>query len=472
MQILDSFASDEIVFRRDFKVEKKNATMLFHPDLTDDKILRSVLIACRKCRKCSSTDELLTEVLAVSEAETASDGDDAATKILDGDAVIFVEGVSGYVVVTARKWDKRAVSEPPTETVVRGPREGFIEDIKTNITLVEKRLRTRKLSIKRLKVGREGNSSVAVLYLDGIARKEVVDMTVERIKRLDIDVVTDSSYIVPCLEERPQSIFPQVGTAEKPDIVAAKLCSGRVAVLVDGSPIALTVPFFMIEDFHSSEDYYERNSFVTFLRLLRLIALGFAIFLPGLYAACMTYHYEIVPLKLLITVLNSLKGIPFPPMWEMFFVVLLFEIIREASVRMPKTVSTAMSIVGALVLGETAVKAGIISSPGIMVVALSSIALYAVPALVGTSSLLRMLFILIGGVGGMFGLILGSTVLIFYLASINSMDAPYLAPFAPLIKDDLNDGLIKAPLFELNMRPKAVGSQNKRRLKWKTPKEN
>jgi spore germination protein KA len=463
--ITESFELPSTLVAREFGVGKKKAAMLFHPDMTDELILRSVLRACVAANKCSGYEELLREILAVSEAEI-SDDSKAAQKILSGDAVIFLDGASGCIVVNAKKWDKRAVMEPPTETVVRGPREGFVEDFKTNVTLIEKRLRTRKLAVEKLNIGREGNTAVAVLYVGGIAKKELVKDVISKIKALDIDAISDSHYLVPCLEGRPNSIFPQVGTAEKPDVVASKLLEGRVAVIVDGSPIALTVPFLLIENFHSGEDYYERASFATFLRVLRIIAISLAIFLPGLYVADLTYHYEVVPLKLLITVLNALKGIPLPPMWEILFILLLFEIIREASIRMPKSLGTAMSIVGALVLGDTAVKAGIISSPGVMIIALSSIALYTAPALVGTSSLLRVLFTLIGGLGGLYGLILGVTVLIFYLSSLNSMGAPCLAPFAPLIKNDLKDGIVRRQLLSLGTRPEALGSPNKRRLRW------
>lgn len=468
--IIDSFQMPDTVFRRDFTVGKTPAAMLFHPDFTDPFILRSVLRTCSEARKVCDAESLLKEILVVSEAETG-DEKDAAERVLDGDAVIFVEGVAGCIAVNARKWDKRAVAEPPTETVVRGPREGFIEDFKTNVTLVEKRLRSKKLVVEKLKVGRESNTAVAVLYLGGIADADLVKEVVSRIKKLDIDAINDSHYLVPCLENRPNSLFPQVGTAEKPDAVAAKLLEGRVAVIVDGSPIVLTVPFLLIENFHSGEDYYERSSFATFLRILRLIAVALAVFLPGLYVADLTYHYEVVPLKLLITILNALKGIPLPPMWEILFILLFFEIIREASIRMPKSVGTAMSIVGALVLGDTAVKAGIISSPGVMIIALSSIALYAVPALVGTTSLLRILFTVVGGLGGLYGLIIAGTVLVHYLATLDSMGTPSLAPFAPMITDDLKDGIVRSPLFSLDTRPQSIGSPNKRRLRWSQPKK-
>lgn len=465
-KIIATFEDEKTIFRRDFTVGKRAAVMLFHPDITDEKILRAALMACTGTQKGADTlQSLLTSIVTACEASVENDESTAIQKLLEGDAVVFLDGEKGYVDIAAKNWTVRAVTEPPTETVVRGPREGFIEDFVTNVTLLEKRLRTPAFAVKKFKIGREGNTLAGIAYIGGIADKSLIAYAEERIKQLDIDAVSDSHYLVPLLEENPRSVFPQVGMAEKPDIVAAKLLEGRVAVIVDGSPIVLTLPFFLIEDFHSAEDHYQRSGFSTFLRLLRLGALFLAVFLPGLYVAAMTYHYEILPLKLLITVLNALKGISLPPMWEILFILLLFEIIREASVRMPKSVSTAMSIVGALVLGDTAVKAGIISSPGVLIIALSSLALYVVPALVGTTSLLRMLFTVIGGLGGLYGLTLASAMLVFYLCGLSSAEKPYLAPFAPLIRGDLKDAAIKAPLGKMVERPRSIGSPNKRRMK-------
>ena len=462
--LLNSFENPKTIFQRNFSLGKRRAVVLFHPDLSDTYTLRSILRACAgKGSKDASLYDLLTDILVVSEAEIVKESE-AVNHILEGDAVIFLNGIPDCITVNTKNWEKRSITEPPTEALVRGPREGFTEDFKTNITLIEKRLRTRKLAIEKFHIGRESHTAVGVCYIGGIVRPGLVREVVERIKSINIDSISDSHYLVPVLEERPYSLFPQVGTAEKPDAIASKLLEGRVAVVVDGSPIVLTVPFMLIEDFHSGEDYYERNSFATFLRVLRLIAVAFAVFLPGLYVADLTYHYEMVPLKLLITVINSLKGIPLTPMWEILFIMLLFEIIREASIRMPKSLGTAMSIVGALVLGDTAVKAGIISSPGVMIIALSSIALYTVPAIVGTTSLLRILFTLVGGLGGVYGLLLASIALVHYLASLNSLGTPSLAPFAPFISGDLKDGVVRAPLFSLKTRPEAIGSPNKRRI--------
>jgi spore germination protein KA len=301
------------------------------------------------------------------------------------------------------------------------------------------------------------------VYLDGVADKGVVATVKKRLKKIELDGVVDSHYIQPLLEEKPHSLFHQTGVTEKPDIVVAKLLEGRVAVIVDGSPMVITVPFMFIEDFQSSEDYYERASLATFLRIMRLISVFFSVLLPGLYVALQEYHYSMIPLRFLITVMTAVNGIPLSPLSEILFVILLFEIIREASVRMPRAVGMAMSIVGALVLGDTAVKAGIISSPAVMITALSSIALFAAPNQEGTFTLLRVAFTIMGGLGGMYFLLCGSLYLVLYLCSLNGYGVPYTAPFAPLITQDLKDSFYRVSLMRMESRPRSLNAKNKKR---------
>ena len=265
----------------------------------------------------------------------------------------------------------------------------------------------------------------------------------------------DVQYIQPYLEERPFSVFNQVGRAEKPDIVSAKLLEGRIAVFVNGTPMALTVPYLFMESVQSSADYYQRYLYSSFLRILRMITLGLAILLPGIYVALQKFHLSIIPLRFMMTVITALNGIPFRATTEMLFVILLFEIIRETGIRMPKAVGMAMSIVGALVLGETAVRAGIVSSPAVMIVALSSLALYTAPDEVASTTLLRVIFTIIGGLGGIYLLLIGIVYLAQYMVGINGMGAPYLAPFAPFIKHDMHDAVIRDNFLNLNSLPQS-----------------
>lgn len=430
-------------------------------DLTDAEGLRELLRAIKNAKE-ETLDYAALEnrVLVNFEHKYLTDGEEAQAGLLAGDALVFLDGQDGCVLVNVRKYELRSISEPPTSGVIKGPREGFIENLKSNLSMLERKLRTPDLEIERLKVGRRTTTDVAIVSIRGIADPNVIDEAKRRLRRIDIDGVLDSHYLQMYLEPRPYSVFNQVGTCEKPDIAAAKLLEGRVAILCDGTPIALTVPFISFEDMQSSEDYYERSTFASLLRVTRVIALFLGVFLPGFYVALEVYHFSALPLQLLLTIMNATKGVPFPPLAEILFVMLLFEIIREAGVRMPQAMGLAMSVVGALVLGDTAVKAGMIGSPAVMIVALSSIATYTVPDSAGSSSLLRIVFTIIGGLLGMYGLLVCGMFLLLYLAGMNGYGAPYLAPYAPDIGRDKQDGLLKTPVVDIARRPRSIPTEN------------
>ena len=461
-KMLSQFATQTSVTSRDVKVGKKTYRLVFNTELTDNVIIHSVIRALQLYgSKAESVEEVKDAVLQVSEVEPIDEEPEAMESLLSGDLLLFVG--DKLLRINARKYDKRAVAEPPTETVMRGPREGFIEDLKTNLGLIERRLRTPALGIEKYRIGRVSSTTVALVYISTIATPEMIAEVRRRLQRIDIDALIDSHYLQPLLEDHPFSIFQQSGVSEKPDVVCAKLLEGRVAIVVDGSPMVVTVPFMFMENLQSSEDYYERNTFATFLRFMRLIALFFGAVLPGLFVAVQMFHQEVIPVRFLTTLMNAIEGIPLPPLLEILFVLMLFEIIREASVRMPRAVGMAMSIVGALVLGETAVNAGIISSPAVMIVALSSISLYTVPNEVGTMSLIRVILILMGGFLGFFGLLISAMFFVHLMSSLDSFGVPYTAPFAPLIKGDLKDALIRAPIPKLKTRPESIPNINNTR---------
>lgn len=464
--ILRAFATPETIVKRAFKTKYREGAVLYKPDITDSLLTGQIVRALEKCDdKKPTADALLESVVYIAESEVIYDAAEVQKSILGGDAVVIVDGTDGYLICSVKKWDKRAIAEPPTSTVMRGPREGFIEDVKTNLSLIERRLKSPSLAVEKMTIGRLSQTTVALVYLADVASPEVVNAVRDKLKKIDIDALTDSHYIQPYLEERPFSIFHQTGVTEKPDIVTAKLLEGRVAIVVDGSPMVVTVPFMVIEDYQSSEDYYERPSLSTFLRILRLVSIFFAVLLPGFYVALQEYHYSMIPLRFLITVMTAVNGIPLPPLLEIMFVILLFEVIREASVRMPRAVGMAMSIVGALVLGETAVKAGIISSPAVMITALSSIALYVAPNQEGTLTLLRVAFTALGGLGGMYFMLVGMLYLVLYLCSMGGFGTPYLAPLAPFVPGDLKDSFYRASLLRMNERPKSIKNINPHRQK-------
>ena len=277
--------------------------------------------------------------------------------------------------------------------------------------------------------------------------------------------MADSSYLTHFLSSRPFSLVKQVGTTEKPDIFCAKIAEGRVGILVDGTPIALTVPYLLVEDFQSSEDYFVPAYRATFTRVLRLLALLVAVYLPAFYIAGQLFKLRLFPVKLLLTIAGSIRDIPFSPSLEMLLVLLVLEVLNEASIRMPKYVGMALSVVGALVLGETAVSAGFVSTPAIIIIAFSGIGLYAVPNLIEQTSVLRLAMLLVAGSVGTYGIILSTAFVLLYLVTAENFGVPLLAPFSPVVKNDFKDSLLKYNLGSLKRRPVTLESPNKRRQK-------
>ncbi len=301
-------------------------------------------------------------------------------------------------------------------------------------------------------------------YLKGTSGEKTVKEVKKKLQAIDIDILPDSSYLTHFLAERSYSLVKQVGTTEKPDIFCAKIAEGRVGIIADGSPIALTLPYLLIEDFQSSEDYFVPPYRATFTRLLRLLALIVAIYLPAFYIAGQLFKLQLFPVKLLLTIAGSIRDIPLSPSLEMLLVLFVLEILNEASIRMPKYVGMALSVVGALVLGETAVTAGFVSTPAIIIIAFSGIGLYAVPNLIEVTSVVRLAMLLVAGSVGTYGIILLTAFILFYLAATENYGTPLLAPFAPQIGRDLRDSFVKYNLGSLPTRPKTLKSKNKRRL--------
>ena len=357
----------------------------------------------------------------------------------------------------------RAVAEPPTSMVMRGPREGFVEDVKVNLTLLRKRLKTPNFRVVNLNVGKFTNTSVAVCYIEGVAQKSIVDDIVQRLQAVTVDGILDSSYLARYLDVSKTVLFRRVGTTEKPDIAVGKMLEGRVVIVVDGSPMVLTLPYLFVEDMQSPGDYYENSTMTTLSRILRFLSVIASVLLPALYVCLQVYNYQIIPVKFLITLMNASEAIPFSPLSEMILVLVIFDILREANLRMPSAVGISLSLVGAIVLGDAAVQAGLLGAPAVMIGALSGIGLFTLPDNTLILSLLRLLVTFIGGVMGLLGVILATLVLIVYLASMQDYKTPFLAPYAPDIPEDRQDAVVQIPVPKMKKRPRSIPNENEDR---------
>ena len=386
--------------------------------------------------------------------------DEIVEKIINGAVVVVASSSEKILAIDLLKFATRVPSEPPTSPVLMGPREGFVEDLKTNVTLLRRRFRSQSLVLEQASVGTATKTQIVIAYLDGVADKNVVKKIKKKLEKADIDGVVDAYYLINFLSDRPRSILKQVGCSEKPDIVAAKMLEGRVAVIVDNSPIVLTLPFVFFEDVQNSNDYYTNYAFSTFMRVIRVLAIVMAVLGPGVYIALQLFHYNILPIKYLITIADSTQQIPFTPFIEILFISLLFQILYEVSLRLPSYLGMATSIVGALILGDTGVKAGLISPPSVIVVAIAKIALYTIPEQASQITIMQFVFLMLGASLGLLGVVGGAIYMIAYANSIENFGAPYLAPFSPFVLSDNKDAMLKVPLTDMNKRPLSFRNQN------------
>ena len=454
--------SKDIIIKK-IKSKNINAAVVYMLGLTDTIALSKLVVKPlqENTESINSISTLSEKILPLSEMEECSELNKIYSDIMKGKAILLVDQFDSALILAVDKIKERAITEPPTSTILKGPRSGFVENIKTNISIIRKILASAKLKSISLNVGKHTDTSVSIMYIDGIADTDVVDNVKKKIESINIDGVLDSYYISQYLEEHKDSMFKQVGNSEKPDVISAKLLEGRIAILVDGSPIVLTVPYIYIEDLQSGDDYYSNHARATFVRWIRIMSVFITILTPAIYIAIVLHHYKAIPLKFLITLINSTRGLPLTPFAEILFVLILFEILYEASLRMPKYLGMALSIVGALILGDTAVKAGLISPPSVMIVAVSGLSIYCIPDQAPQLYVLRMLFTFAGAMLGFFGI---TSLLIFltaYLSDFDSYGSAYFAPIAPFVEKDLKDAIYKNDITNNFTRPDSIANNKK-----------
>ena len=474
-KIQEEFGNPFDLATREFKIAGKHEAVLFYIDTVagGQRVSLEILLpltripASGPAKSSTSKKEILElttkELASICKFEQVPDYETAVQEILNGKTILVIEGVEGFISLDTTVMPGRGVAEPPTNSVVLGPREGFTENTVVNIGLIRKRLKTPDLTLVTHVSGQYSQTFVTMAYIKSIADDEIVKQVEERIKAIDIDGILDSFYVMQYLQDEPLNIFRQVGNSEKPDVVASKLLEGRIAIFVDGSPVALTVPYIILEDLHAADDYYTNNTIVTLRRFIRLFGAVLAITLPALYIALQVYHYSIVPLNTLFVITNSVENTPFSPMLEVIVVLILFEIMYEASLRMPQHLGTATGLVAALVLGGTAIDAGLLSAPAVLVAALSLITMYILPNLAPQISLLRFIFVIVGGILGLYGIVMGGILLVLYLASLDNFSTPLLAPFAPHVEKDDKDSIVLANIKKRKTRPFSFPHKNDKR---------
>ncbi|HOK43466.1 MAG TPA: spore germination protein [Thermoclostridium caenicola] len=412
----------------------------------------------------SSIYNRLTDCIVVNnDIHEAADMHQAVDGIISGEAVLFIDGETRALVVGVKAPQGRQVQEPDTETSIRGAREGFVENLLTNTALIRKRIKNPNLKLEMMHLGDRTKTNVCICYIKGLANEAIVREVRERLKKIKTDAVLDSGIIEQYISDNRLSLFPTVGSSEKCDKLAGKLLEGRVAIFCDGSPHVLTVPYLFVESIQATDDYFDHAFFATFMRLLRVIALTTSTLLPAMYVALVVYHHTVIPFKLLLTLAASQQGIPFSPFVEAMLMIVAFELLREAGVRMPKPIGQALSIVGAIVLGEASVAAGIASNLMVIVVAITAVCSFIVPPLIRVTMILRFVYLAAANTMGILGIAFVAVAVFVHLCKLRSFGVPYMAPFAPLTVSDLKDSFIVVPIWAMVTRPKVLRQQGNKR---------
>ncbi|KNH19664.1 spore gernimation protein KB [Priestia megaterium] len=413
-----------------------------------------------KVNKQNALDLISEDMMTVGNVSPIHNWDDLFSTLMAGDTLVLVDGINQALSASTKGGETRSIAESNTQMVVRGPKGAFTESIGTNTAMVRRIIKTPDLWTESFKIGRATNTDVTLMYIHGIANDKVIQEIRQRLNKIDIDGILESGYIEQLIEDQTATPFPTIYNTERPDVVAGNLLEGRIAIFVDGTPFVLVAPALFIQFFQSAEDYYARFDIATSIRLLRIIMFLISLIAPATYVAVTTFHQEMVPTTLIVAIAAQREAVPFPAFVEALLMEITFEILREAGIRLPKAIGSAVSIVGALVIGQAAVQASIVSPAMVIIVSITAIASFATPSfdMAIAARLIRFLFMLGAATFGFYGIILCLLMMVVHLSSLRSFGVPYMAPFAPFIPVNNGDTVVRLPWWSLRQRPRLISA--------------
>ncbi|UMZ74121.1 spore germination protein [Natranaerofaba carboxydovora] len=463
------------LYINDSNNKKIKILLVFVDSLTDDQIInedilkplmleqRAANISIEPSKELSKS--LGERVLNVSDVSYENIMNTVVEKILDGYTAVFVEGSPECIIADTKGWDERAVSEAEAERTIRGPQTGFNENIKASMGLIRRRIKSPELKVKQFVIGRRSKTKVNVLWMEGICNEKIIQEVTRRLDSLDVDQLICATNLSEMIDDNPLSPFNSQFLTERPDVASAGLLEGRAAVLIDGTVTSLIVPMLFIENLISPADFYGRYHYIFIVRWIRYVAAIISEALPAFYVSVISFHPEIIPTILAARVYGSREGVPFPAFIEMIIVGVFFESLREAGATIPLAFGSAVSIIGALILGQQVVEAGIISSIGVIIGAVTGISSFLIPNVEFTRSLIlpRFIFTILAALLGMYGVMAGVLLMLYHLASMRSFGVPYLSPMAPFELADIKAFIMRTPYFLQGGRPKSFEAKDKKR---------
>lgn len=437
--------------------------------MIQNNIIRPVLQNFPPKKENLNASELLEKVkdsvLTIRDLKEVDTLNECLKEALSGNTVLLLDNCRRALILVTPGWKVRIPEEPISEPTVRGPRDGFSENLQDNLVTLRRRIKDPNLTIIKMELGRRSKTDTAIIFIKDIADPKIVDEVRDRLSRIDADSIIAAGHVEQYIEDDFLSLFPQIQYTERPDKVAANLMEGRVAILVDNTPFASIVPVTFSMFLQATEDNYDRWIYTSLIRSIRYIAVLLSLFLPAFYVALISYHFGMIPTKLAIFIAAAREGIPFPALIEAFLMEITLEILREASLRLPKSIGQAVGIVGGLVIGEAATRAGIVSPEMVIIVSLTAISSFSVPqyALGVSMRILRFAIMLAAGVLGLYGVMLSFIMITSHLVKLKSFGVDYMSPIAPMQPKDWKDYIIKAPANMLKNRPASINTLNTKR---------
>lgn len=457
----DIFKKDAVLRVKEIKPRKGvsfNCILLYMDGMTDsdqlnEAVIRPLLTVNTPYTEPNLADYISNQILFARDVKKKNNVADILAGVLYGEALLLIDGSPYALSIDVKGWRTRGISEPDDERVLQGPREGFDEAALLNLAMLRRKLQTPDLCVEMFRVGRRTATLVYVCYLGTLADGKTVEEVKKRIKSIDIDGILDSNYITEQIRDNKNSLFKTSGSTERPDIVAARLLEGRIAIVVDGTPVVVTVPYLFSENFQSDEDYYLSYLVASRGRVLRYLCFFLSISIPAIFVAISTFHKQLLPTSLAITVAQLRAGVPFSPLTECIIMILVFEILKETGIRMPQSLGHALSIVGGLVVGQAAVEARIISTPMLIVIALSGITGLMIPRLKGVVFYTRLNLVLLSAVFGLYGYIAGLFIMLIHILSLSSFGTDYTVSLRRADFQSLKDSVWRAPWTVMTKRP-------------------
>lgn len=466
----DIFKNDETLIVREFQ----NKTLMtakcciiyidgmVNTEIVNENIIEPVLRTdlSKDIESNNLLEELKSKVIVSNNVTIETEINKILNSIIYGDTLFLLEGYNKALIISSKGWQSRSINEPESSKVVRGPREGFTESIIVNLSLVRRKIKDSNLKFKFREIGERTHTKTCICYIEGLALEGILSELEQRLDKINIDGIIDSGYIQELIKDAPYTPFETVGSSERPDVIAAKLLEGRIALFVDGSPFVLTVPYLVVENFQSNEDYYNNYIFATMNRLIRGITAVTSAAIPAIYLSIISFHQEMLPTPLLLNIAISKKDVPIPTSVSLFLMLFIFDILRELGVRMPAPIGQAVNIIGTLVLGQAAVEARLVSAPVVIITALTGLTTLINMNFIGATIIWRNLLLLGASFLGIYGFFLVIIVLYMNLMSIRSFGVPYMMNVTRVKNKDGNDAWIRAPWWTMTLRPKIIAAKN------------